>query len=202
LKVAPALSGTLTGLLIFSSLMSCVASISVWHMSYTDTTGIRLVMQHGQFRATPYGGAIYFDYQTGSNVEYQRVGFYHDSHLTDDDFPPHDNLVHSKMKRMIWNIFRCTVFSRHLDLDCTNGISLHDTRVILPIWLIEIVFLVLAGSLFWLSRIMRRRFHGCRSGLCRLCGYDLRASIGRCPECGTAASESEIKRGQTKKEMP
>jgi hypothetical protein len=34
----------------------------------------------------------------------------------------------------------------------------------------------------WLQ--MRNGFH--KRGLCRVCGYDLRASKDRCPECGTA----------------
>ena len=54
-----------------------------------------------------------------------------------------------------------------------------------PHWLV-------AGSLFvapagWLARATRRR-RARAAGLCRRCGYDLRASPGRCPECGAAAA--------------
>jgi hypothetical protein len=63
--------------------------------------------------------------------------------------------------------------------------TMHDQFIgaIVPYWLIECVLLAL--GFLWLARRRRRRTP--LSGLCRRCGYDLRATPDRCPECGTAA---------------
>jgi hypothetical protein len=53
----------------------------------------------------------------------------------------------------------------------------------LPYWLIA---LTTAALPFLAAQRWIRRGHG--PGLCRVCGYDLRATLGRCPECGTDAS--------------
>jgi hypothetical protein len=45
---------------------------------------------------------------------------------------------------------------------------------------------MLTYAIDWLRRQHRRRAR-LRSGLCPACGYDLRASTDRCPECGTPA---------------
>jgi hypothetical protein len=52
-------------------------------------------------------------------------------------------------------------------------------RITVPFW--AIVFATCALPAAWLRRKWRRRG---ASGLCARCGYDLRATPGRCPECG------------------
>jgi hypothetical protein len=61
----------------------------------------------------------------------------------------------------------------------------HVWRVGIPLWLLVAATAVAPG---WraLAHIRRRRLKG--SGFCRHCGYDLRATPDRCPECGEAAS--------------
>lgn len=56
--------------------------------------------------------------------------------------------------------------------------------VLIPVWFLLLLFAPLpARSVVQMVRVRRRR----RAGLCRACGYDLRATPDQCPECGTHA---------------
>lgn len=59
----------------------------------------------------------------------------------------------------------------------------------IPAWSLLILFMLLPGSraLNGLWRGMRARRKS-RAGLCRKCGYDLRAGHDRCPECGSIST--------------
>ena len=57
----------------------------------------------------------------------------------------------------------------------------------IPHWFILLLCLP-APVIAWRRRRKRLRIE--REGLCRVCGYDLRASESRCPECGTPFTAS------------
>ena len=61
-----------------------------------------------------------------------------------------------------------------------------DARMItIPYWSIAAVCAVGPVVVLWR---WRRERHRVARGRCRACGYDLRATPGRCPECGMAVS--------------
>jgi hypothetical protein len=61
--------------------------------------------------------------------------------------------------------------------------------VYVPHWLAALAFALLPTV--WCVRVVRPRRRLMR-GCCVRCGYDLRATPTRCPECGTAAGASTI----------
>jgi hypothetical protein len=67
------------------------------------------------------------------------------------------------------------------------------TRVfIAPQWtLIVLTGLPPMAWIIYNRRYLRGRWRAVR-GLCEMCGYDLRATPDRCPECGTVPSKKEV----------
>jgi predicted RNA-binding Zn-ribbon protein involved in translation (DUF1610 family) len=74
-------------------------------------------------------------------------------------------------------------FIRHYPHDPANK-SVYE--VLAPGWLPPLVFA--PGLWFWGRRKYRRilTWRRRKAGLCEACGYDVRESSGRCPECGKA----------------
>jgi hypothetical protein len=70
-----------------------------------------------------------------------------------------------------------------------GGGGAEQHRLFVPHWAIAALLLVLPArrGLGWLRSSRRHR-----RGLCQSCGYDLRASPDRCPECGAAIAEPAV----------
>jgi hypothetical protein len=62
--------------------------------------------------------------------------------------------------------------------------------VVLPSWFLTILFGALPAATVYRWARTRRR-HG--EGHCEVCGYDLRATADRCPECGTPLTRSPVR---------
>jgi hypothetical protein len=64
--------------------------------------------------------------------------------------------------------------------------------VTVPYWFLASLpgAIAAAGVVSWVRRRRRRTRMG--RGLCPACGYDVRATPGRCPECGTATAAPAV----------
>ena len=70
-----------------------------------------------------------------------------------------------------------------------SWVNFPDLRaIVVPTWLVAALTAVMPGARLAgrLTRCQRRK-----AGFCPTCGYDLRATPDRCPECGSAAAGKE-----------
>jgi 4-amino-4-deoxy-L-arabinose transferase-like glycosyltransferase len=72
-------------------------------------------------------------------------------------------------------------FEYHRGTTPTTGMTFPFTILAVPVWSLLLMTLTLPAACLRLARRHRRRE---RHGQCPRCGYDLRATPDRCPECG------------------
>ena len=100
--------------------------------------------------------------------------------LTTDAVAAGDAANRGTYWRSMASYYRCAGFVYGTTFDSDTGYSEYSFEM--PFW--PLLVLTLVPPAAWTYRRWKERRRRLR-GLCRRCGYDLRASEGRCPECGT-----------------
>jgi hypothetical protein len=77
------------------------------------------------------------------------------------------------------------------DSASNRALSSTSWRVVIPMWAMTVLSAIL--PIIGLARNMQLRRRK-RVGLCAKCGYDLRATPDRCPECGTIKPATSVLR--------
>jgi hypothetical protein len=70
-------------------------------------------------------------------------------------------------------------------------VSVFAWRVLFPLWWLTVASSILPARWLWIHVRKHRRC----PGVCQICGYDLRATPDKCPECGEARSLTGLQTG-------
>ncbi|HWE97016.1 MAG TPA: hypothetical protein VG269_23845 [Tepidisphaeraceae bacterium] len=162
-----------------------LATLTFWYRSrhHVDIATFCTPAGYYQGLAAQHGGVLLF-FSTIPGGKESAWETHHASTTTDDqqyiDF--RDSLFAPPAERFSHLGFRLAGGI----LTLTPQLITRYTVLALPYWFLVIVFGILPLGPFraaWQRHKRRRR------GLCLACGYDIRASTDRCPECGAAIPE-------------
>ena len=153
-----------------------VSESLVW---YTTNGFLGFQSSHGEFEATRFVANDDPARQapTGLHREVQFIPQLHNNFAA---FTP------TSGSRVYWHSFGWAVFRMRCGyLRKTAPAPSWAFVIVGQDWNVALLFVILPA--WWLVRCRKSvtRAQRRRAGLCTACGYDLRASVDRCPECGT-----------------
>jgi hypothetical protein len=174
------------------SLLLCVAVCVLWVQSYliADNFTYARVWDDGDSWATRWRGAAFgrggvygFYGKVGPSASADRLALYRHNHPAGIGWRWHD--MGTPTDPRAWEPPRNWHERLGFFCDSSSDSMEQSWSIIFPLWMPAAALAV--SPLAWCAlkvRYGRRR----AAGLCPACGYDLRASPDRCPECGTVPS--------------
>ena len=168
------------------SLLMCLASMWIWHRS--EEVADRIIVTHETSAwVVSAVSHLWFSYVTlnDSRPEGTEFRWTLNTRLGEELYPG-DGGHHYFLG------FTTEAYAAGFDATTSDGTRVHRSGVQhmlgVPCWFFVAVFAILTALArgIWLRSSVRRS-----RSLCSVCGYDLRATPQRCPECGNVAVPSE-----------
>jgi hypothetical protein len=166
------------------SLVFCLAMAALWARSfwYSDLTGH--ANSAGSWYVASWTGTLLL--HTDNNPE-GGSGLLYSQKLTGVESDSFRNI-----SRLGFVDYKEAYGSHRLDVWPPPGPNvpaiIHSRYIRIPDWFLVAVFAVAPIIYFILIILLRRRI---TTGCCLRCGYDLRATPDRCPECGAVPAKRE-----------
>ena len=170
--------------------MLCVAAVGLWIGSYVRPVAITHRTRTHVMSAIIDRGEITAERFESPLTEWEAVGWFHSSSesapVPVSPSSPADPGTRLNLSFGGFRLFKSDGGRINVGDEMPVYMAFPPTvRLALPMWFVAIVLSLPAAiaAVRW-SRRARRRTRRC----CLVCGYDVRATPERCPECGTAAA--------------
>lgn len=172
------------------SLLLFVATLATWVRSYWayddlewDHSGpVNNVMMFRLYDVETNRGRLHLFFSQWEIPEVEGLGafvpvFFREHHTGFKTYPA-VTIIGEPFWRQFSFAYERNVFSKHLTI---------------PLWLPAVLFGIYPAALFYAAFKKLRQQRRIASGLCSACGYDLRESRDRCPECGKVPTTLAVK---------
>ncbi len=176
--------------LIALSLAICLVSLILWPISFFRVLVVQRMGERRNDFLTLVGGGITYQSQDGSAVENnirRATTQYAELRTIRWFFRTGRNREHYFDYRQSWRETVRFSADRRTTTFARTGETMNQRWLTIPLWASAWVGAI-APALALKRRLLRRGRR--RRGECMECGYDVRASSERCPECGTAITSA------------
>lgn len=160
------------------SLLVCICALTLWIRGYHqyESFGWASNDKGSITLASSLGRLEFIIYRV---LPSQRSDFTHDKKFYHFETPPID--LEQNLTLSTLSVTRPTIRIPGFTLVNAPAMGTDNFIILVPTW--SVAAIAALPPALWGGRRLRRRNRS-RPGFCAACGYDLRASLDRCPECG------------------